>query len=416
MPVSSLLGLYGDKSRLSLKKAEAKKRLYFKDQPNVEAFFEKVKARAAIMGYTETAFGRRRYYDYTSVDPAKAESAKAAAMRQAGNAVIQGTAADIFKLALARTMKYIIKKGLFGKVILINMVHDELLFEIDATQVDVKKVTVDLCRLMAQPLPGYPPMFVGAGVSSSWAQAKSKACEIHPTLLDQLIEESKGLEIENPTLSAEEWIEYFDKRVVGYREEKVLGYLREEGNKGKALHPEVGNLMRMMYESKVDTEGLTDDNDITKACIDYLAEAYNINCRGEDFVQSDLQGFEEDEDKYYDEESEYDVDDIEFVTPKFVILEEEEGTDTGVSLQDLIKEFGLIVSKTRGVCGINVTNMSYSKKTAVFTYLLQDKQCDATDEGALRLVVYIEGTPLNRTNVYVKDIGLGEELEGLMAK
>jgi len=60
------------------------------------------------------------------------------ALRQAGNAVIQGTAADIFKISVARNFSYIRRNGLLGLLLIINMIHDEQLMEVNTEKLNAQ--------------------------------------------------------------------------------------------------------------------------------------------------------------------------------------------------------------------------------------------------------------------------------------
>lgn len=101
---------------------------YFVTFPKIAAYFDAVKALAAKKGYTETFFGRRRHFrDLRSKIP----YVRAAAERMAMNAPLQGTAADLVKIAMKRTDDALEKSGLSTKAGLLLQVHDELIFEVE---------------------------------------------------------------------------------------------------------------------------------------------------------------------------------------------------------------------------------------------------------------------------------------------
>ncbi len=101
---------------------------YFKEFSGLAEYLEHVKAETYRRGYTETFFGRRRYFpDIKS----KLPFIRASAERMAINAPIQGTSADIIKIAMKRVDELILKEGLENKVRLLLQVHDELVFEMD---------------------------------------------------------------------------------------------------------------------------------------------------------------------------------------------------------------------------------------------------------------------------------------------
>ncbi len=108
---------------------------YFEAFPTIRDYFEKVKGEALKLGYTETMFGRRRYLPALR---SPVPFGRAAAERMALNAPLQGTAADIVKLAIIRVDEMLKKQKLDNHAHLLLQVHDELLYEIkeqDATEI-----------------------------------------------------------------------------------------------------------------------------------------------------------------------------------------------------------------------------------------------------------------------------------------
>lgn len=101
---------------------------YFKKFSGLATYLDYVKADAERKGYTETFFGRRRYFEGIT---SKIPYIKAMAERMAINAPIQGTNADIIKIAMKRIDDYLIHHNLSDKAYLILQVHDELVYEID---------------------------------------------------------------------------------------------------------------------------------------------------------------------------------------------------------------------------------------------------------------------------------------------
>jgi DNA polymerase-1 len=102
---------------------------YFKNFSGLAAYIEESKASAAKNGYTETVFGRRRYFPgFKSSLP----NLRAQAERMAVNAPIQGTQADIIKRAMIEADELVEKKNWRSRVRLLLQVHDELVYEVDA--------------------------------------------------------------------------------------------------------------------------------------------------------------------------------------------------------------------------------------------------------------------------------------------
>jgi len=100
---------------------------YFKAFSGLARYIDEIKADAARKGYTETLFGRRRYFAGFS---SPMQFVRAEAERQAINAPIQGTSADIIKLAMIRAEDYIKRDGLVSDVRLVMQIHDELVYEV----------------------------------------------------------------------------------------------------------------------------------------------------------------------------------------------------------------------------------------------------------------------------------------------
>jgi len=116
---------------------------YFAEFKGLSDYIENAKKEAAKYGYTETFFGRRRYFEgITSHLP----FIRAAAERMAVNAPIQGTQADVVKLAMIQVSEYIKKNKLEDSVRMLMQVHDELVFEIKEDK--VKEVAPKLKEIM----------------------------------------------------------------------------------------------------------------------------------------------------------------------------------------------------------------------------------------------------------------------------
>jgi DNA polymerase-1 len=105
---------------------------YFEKFSGLARYLESVKEEARRAGFTETFFGRRRYFPGIT---SKLPFIRAAAERMAINAPIQGTEADIIKLAMVHADSYIEKTGLSEKAYLLLQVHDELVYEVETSHV-----------------------------------------------------------------------------------------------------------------------------------------------------------------------------------------------------------------------------------------------------------------------------------------
>ena len=133
------------RQNLGVSKEDARKFLdkYFQTFSGLAEYIENIKESTAKKGYTETLFGRRRYFEgIQSVLP----YIRAEAERMAINASIQGTQADIVKLAMVKIDEYIKENKFEDKIFPLLQIHDELLYEIKKELVE--KVCSDIEKIM----------------------------------------------------------------------------------------------------------------------------------------------------------------------------------------------------------------------------------------------------------------------------
>lgn len=137
---------------------------YFTRYTGVQNYMEDIRNEARQLGYVETVFGRRLYLP-TIND--RNGMLRAAAERTAINAPMQGTAADIIKLAMIRVDKWLEATKLDAKVIM--QVHDELVLEV--AENDVKAVSEGLKKEMSAATSLSVPLVVDVGVGDNWDEA-----------------------------------------------------------------------------------------------------------------------------------------------------------------------------------------------------------------------------------------------------
>jgi DNA polymerase I len=163
----SAFGL-GNQIGVPQSEASAYIRAYFERFPGIRAYMEKIKAEARSAGYVETIFGRKCFIPgIRDANPMR----RAGAERQAINAPLQGSAADIIKRAMGRLPAALDAAGLKARMLL--QVHDELLFEtpedeVEATARLVKAVMEDACAPHCELS---VPLVVETGWATSWDQA-----------------------------------------------------------------------------------------------------------------------------------------------------------------------------------------------------------------------------------------------------
>ncbi|MCL1147758.1 DNA polymerase I [Shewanella sp. 10N.261.52.F9] len=161
------MSAFGLAKQLDIPRAEAQSYIdtYFKRYPGVLKYMEETRAIAADLGYVSTLFGRRLYLPAIKDRNAMRRQA---AERAAINAPMQGTAADIIKKAMINIAQWI-ETETAGEITMIMQVHDELVFEVDATKVDTLQAKV--CELMAAAANLDVELLAEAGVGDNWEQA-----------------------------------------------------------------------------------------------------------------------------------------------------------------------------------------------------------------------------------------------------
>ena len=157
---------FGLAQRLHLSRSAAKELIdgYFASFPAIRSFIDSSIAFARENGYVETLFGRRRYLpDIT----ARNATVRALAERNAVNAPIQGTSADIIKLAMIGVARRLKEEGLKSRMVL--QIHDELLFDALPQEVDrLKEIVVDV---MEHVMELSVPLIVECSAGKNWLEA-----------------------------------------------------------------------------------------------------------------------------------------------------------------------------------------------------------------------------------------------------
>ncbi len=160
------MGTFGLAKSLGIENAAAKTYIdrYFARFAGVKQYMDDTRELAKRQGYVETAFGRKLVLP----DIQNAKGAKLAALeRQAINAPMQGTAADLIKLAMVAVQKALDEQGKGTKMIM--QVHDELVFEVP--EAEVGWLRTEIPRLMAGVAQMKVPLLAEVGVGPNWEQA-----------------------------------------------------------------------------------------------------------------------------------------------------------------------------------------------------------------------------------------------------
>ena len=160
------MSAFGLAQNLGLERATAQAYIesYFSRYPGVKKFMDGTREKARADGYVETVFGRRlRLPEISSGSPARRQAAERAAI----NAPMQGTAADLIKMAMVSVQNWLDERKL--RTLLIMQVHDELVLEVPEEELaevreKVKELMQDVAKLDV-------PLIVETGVGENWDQA-----------------------------------------------------------------------------------------------------------------------------------------------------------------------------------------------------------------------------------------------------
>lgn len=158
---------YGLSQSLHISMAEARDMIdrYYEAYPGVRTFLDNVVARAKQTGYAETMYGRRRHIPELK---AKNPQLRGFGERTAMNHPMQGTAADIIKIAMARVSRRLEEEGFAAHMIL--QVHDELDFECPVDEVE--RLTAMVRDVMEHVVELRVPLIAEASTGITWADAK----------------------------------------------------------------------------------------------------------------------------------------------------------------------------------------------------------------------------------------------------
>lgn len=160
------ISAFGLSQRLGIARAEAKELIdqYFLQYPNIKKYMQSTIQFAKEKGYVETIIGRRRYLRDINSQNA---TVRGFAERNAINSPIQGTAADMIKIAMNNIHKDLSEKKFISKMIL--QVHDELVFDVHKKELEDIKPIIE--HRMKTAIPFETPIVVDFGVGENWLEA-----------------------------------------------------------------------------------------------------------------------------------------------------------------------------------------------------------------------------------------------------
>jgi DNA polymerase-1 len=160
------MSAFGLARQLNLERAAAQQYMdrYFQRYPGVAEYMRVTREQAREQGYVETVFGRRLWLpEIRSSNGNRRQGAERAAI----NAPMQGTAADLIKLAMIAVQHWLVAEKLRSKLIM--QVHDELVLEVP--DAELKRVKAELARLMSGVAELAVPLLVEVGAGRNWDQA-----------------------------------------------------------------------------------------------------------------------------------------------------------------------------------------------------------------------------------------------------
>jgi DNA polymerase I len=159
-----------EQAGIPMKEAQRFVDAYFAGFPSIRKYIETTKRQAREDGYVETLLGRRRYFPVLGVTTRDARTGllQAAAEREAINHPMQGSAADIIKIAMVRIHDALRERGSRARLLL--QVHDELVLE--APEDEAADVAALVKTLMEGAWPLDPPLKVDVGIGANWAEVK----------------------------------------------------------------------------------------------------------------------------------------------------------------------------------------------------------------------------------------------------
>ncbi|MFT4103658.1 MAG: DNA polymerase I, partial [Burkholderiaceae bacterium] len=160
------MSAFGLASSLNIERDAAKHYIerYFARYPGVQRYMERTREQAKAQGYVETVFGRRLWLpEINSPNGPRRQAAERAAI----NAPMQGTAADLVKMAMIDVQRWLDEQALAAKLIM--QVHDELVLEVPQAELD--RVRDGVTTLMTKVATLNVPLDVGVGVGPNWDEA-----------------------------------------------------------------------------------------------------------------------------------------------------------------------------------------------------------------------------------------------------
>lgn len=247
--------VFGEASPENTRKAAGLRAAYFKGQEDIRDWFEFHRDKGVNKGYTETYFGRRRYYR-------RSDFSVNAIRRQAGNQVIQGTAADIYKTAVGRVFKRICREGWLGQVMFTGFIHDELLGEVSNDinpGVWLKALREEFeVKITNEDGSPWSPLYMGFGYGMSWYEAKS--VELPIKLQWEIVDKYGETGFPDWDGNGRAFCDKIPDMLRDFDVRDIRNQILDEASQGKEIKPTLNNqvLDCVKEDAKVYTETISD--------------------------------------------------------------------------------------------------------------------------------------------------------------
>lgn len=232
--------IFGERNKKTQSDAARLRTLFFQGQERIQSFFDRVRSEGVTRKYTSTLYKRRRYYDTSKFDIG-------AIRRQAGNQVIQGTAADIYKDAVNRLFKRMIREGWLGKVLFNAFVHDELVMEVHES-INLYYFTEAWREEFQVPVEGFCTLFAGLGFGESWYEAKKQ--DLPPQFIQEIVDAYDPSEPWHE--DGKKFIDYTNSAFLEFKKRRVSDYIQAPENQGQILKPIINSLLVENVERIID--------------------------------------------------------------------------------------------------------------------------------------------------------------------
>ena len=222
---------------------------YDRSVPVYKSFIAGIEKKAKETHFAETYFGRRRHieeFDPKYYIPSSASARQSSGDRAAGNMVVQGTAADILKLAMARLRANWRRFGYDESMAVMKMnVHDEVTYQVHksihpfiTTYIMKMSMEVDLAEQ------GFPPLYVGMNLGNHWKDGKRDDLEAPVILMEEMAEAGKRmleLPLEDRPVFTEDPVTFWQDAIIEFSARELTaevqnGYLDSETNERKPFN------------------------------------------------------------------------------------------------------------------------------------------------------------------------------------